>query len=131
MPGFLLPAIRSQLLARLSRFGRAQTTNFFRISQQWPIDFQPISCLHDLTIRIGYHFAKNPDRACRQIQLGEHFRNPRSQQRCANSRTFLHCKRTQDLALNAGVHHFDFNQRLSSAFCLARWQKASTRVLAA
>lgn len=134
MPGFLMPAIRRCLLIRLTRLGslgRSKTTNFFRISQQRSINFEPITSLHRLPIRIGDHLAKNTDRTRAQVQLRKILGNTRRQQRSANAGTFRHGTRAQDLAVEAGMHHFNLDQRLSSAFCLARWQNASTSVLAA
>ena len=134
MPGFLLPSIQVRLLILLTglgSLGRTQATDFLRIRQQRPVDLKSITRLDRLALWIGNYLAENPHRARGQVELGEFIGNARCSQCSANRRALRHCKCPQDLTLDSGIHHFYLDQRLSSAFCLARWQNASTRVLAA
>lgn len=134
MPGFLLPEFQARTLLRLTRlscFRRPQATNFLGISQQRPVNLKAIVRLYQLPVRIRHQPTKNPDRTRRQIQLRKLGSDTRRHHRSTNRYPFLYRDSTQYLAIDAGIHHFYLNQRLSSAFCLARWQKASTKVLAA
>ena len=80
MPGFLLPAIPTRLfiLSPGQRsFRRTQAPNLFRISQQRTINLKSVPSLQHMGLRSGDGLGENPQRASRQIQLGELQPKPR------------------------------------------------------
>jgi len=104
-------------IARLGHgsLGRAQTSNFFRISQQRTINFDAIACLNSTRIRVSHDFAKNPQRTFRQIQLRKLCIHSRCLRCRANGHALIDADRTQKLPINRRVHHFYIDHRLNRA----------------
>lgn len=99
----------------LGSLGRAQTSNFFGISQQRSINFDPVARLNRARIRVSHDLAKNPQRALRQIQLRKLCRDARCVHRRPNADSFSNADRTQNLPINRRVHDFYLDHRLNHA----------------
>ena len=109
---------------RLGSLGCAQAPYLFRVSEQRAINLNTIPRLNQANLRIGNHFAKDPQRAIRQIQLGKRLTDARDEHRSPYCRTFSHTDGTQNLTINGRIYDLYLDHRLNHA---SVWHAGRTR----